>query len=329
RGSKPRAESLLSPLLSPQESDKLEEMLGRRNRRCCRLHNAAAAFDSGSSEPVFQTNLPSASAFDGLGGGAAVHGFASQSLLVEPAAHRGGVFRQGQSPALLLHTDVRPEGREAGLGAGALRPAALLLAEAVLSHLFCRRELTPSLPEKRFRLVCNPARSSAAGLSGGTELCCAAGSRNLPKCRWGKNQPKAHPARSVGSSPRLEETAPPAARWVLPHGHGGHPEPRHPVFPLPFHAFTHHAFSAEQQRKEGQEKQEEGLQAVQSGHRSPQWIQVSPGALYFWHRAVNLVFLKHLFFKFPDTSLMWALTPTTWTLTCATCCPRPGSAKLI
>lgn len=30
RGSKPRAESLLSPLLSPQESDKLEEMLGRR-----------------------------------------------------------------------------------------------------------------------------------------------------------------------------------------------------------------------------------------------------------------------------------------------------------
>uniref|UniRef100_H3CDK4 WASP actin nucleation promoting factor n=1 Tax=Tetraodon nigroviridis TaxID=99883 RepID=H3CDK4_TETNG len=39
RGSKPRAESLLSPLLSPQESDKLEEMLGRR---CTSMASAVA-----------------------------------------------------------------------------------------------------------------------------------------------------------------------------------------------------------------------------------------------------------------------------------------------
>lgn len=54
----------------------------------------------------------------------------------------------------------------------------------------------------RFLFVRNAAHSFTAGLSGRTELCCAAGSRKLPKCCWGENQPKAHQARSV-RSPQL------------------------------------------------------------------------------------------------------------------------------
>lgn len=86
------------------------------------------------------------------------------------------------------------------MGAGALQPALLLLAEALLPHLCCRCKQTPCTGIMTPVVVCNAAPSFNAGLSGRTELCCAAGGRNLPKCCRGQNKPKAQPARSVRSS---------------------------------------------------------------------------------------------------------------------------------
>ena len=58
----------------------------------------------------YQCVCPSVLIVHGHRGRAAVHGSASQSVGVEPAAHRGRLLRQRQPSALLLHTDVWFEG---------------------------------------------------------------------------------------------------------------------------------------------------------------------------------------------------------------------------
>lgn len=111
-------------------------------------------------------------------------------------------------------------GGEAGLGAGALQPNCLLFATAELSYLSCRCKQT-SVWSSSFTLSGYAVKPlimhyyyyaycfcfmwflihslNDAGLSSRTELCRAAGSRSLPKCCRGENQPKTQPARSVRS----------------------------------------------------------------------------------------------------------------------------------